>query len=850
MKKLLFIYLLLFSQFIHAQLEYKESKTTFSPWLTTTSDLNTVCIFIKFQGESEFSSQRSNYETMFNSLSSSSLKSYYKEVSYNKLNITTYLYPECQPSTNLSYVFPKPRGYFQPYSSSNTIGYSDVRQARLREHEILDSAVKYCVNQIPSSINFDFDNDGYVDNTVFIFKGSPGAWGDVGLWPHSGVLDTYDSRINNKRVYHYSLQLETYASASVFCHETFHVFGAPDLYRYFTSGTPVGSWDIMASGFAHMGAYMKYKYTNKNWIDTIPLITKSGTYTLSPLISDTNNCYRINSPYTNDEFFILEYRKQTGLYESSLPGSGLLVYRINNLAGDGNGGGPPDEIYIFRKGGTPTATGTISQAHFSSGVGRTAINDFNTDPKCFLSSGSAGGLDIRNIGTAGNTLSFDVVIVDCKITSPEHNSVFDKGQLVNINASAQDSALITKVEFFIDSVLVYTDLNYPYLYQWNTTNINYGKHILKIRATSVTGVYKENKIDVFISDGNPVVIVTNQPDTIKAGLNDTIIYNIEAKSAIGKIASVKYYVDGVLKQVQYNSPFSFKLSLNGLSFGKHNLNIVSTDSSGKTGNKILTIFIVKYLLKEDFESQWPPQGWTVNSLIYGWYQSLKGAYSGNKCAATRNYHASGEAILVTPSITIEPNTSLQFYWLDRSLDITQPLIAGYDTTYCEISVDGGNYSLLKLLSSASVDPSYRKEEIDLSQYVNKSIKIRWRDVSDESLEAQGTALDKVEIISNTMTNSEEYNFSLPSNFKVEQNFPNPFNPSTSIRYYVPKKELVVLKIYDVLGREIKTLVNEIKTSGQYEVRFNSAENGLSSGVYFYKLSAGNYLETRKMILLK
>ena len=88
----------------------------------------------------------------------------------------------------------------------------------------------------------------------------------------------------------------------------------------------------------------------------------------------------------------------------------------------------------------------------------------------------------------------------------------------------------------------------------------------------------------------------------------------------------------------------------------------------------------------------------------------------------------------------------------------------------------------------------------------------------------------------------------PSQYFLLQNYPNPFNPSTSITYQIPKPELVSLKVYDVLGREVAVLVNEEKSQGSYEVQFIG--NGLTSGIYFYQLKAGNYSETKKMILLK
>jgi photosystem II stability/assembly factor-like uncharacterized protein len=85
-------------------------------------------------------------------------------------------------------------------------------------------------------------------------------------------------------------------------------------------------------------------------------------------------------------------------------------------------------------------------------------------------------------------------------------------------------------------------------------------------------------------------------------------------------------------------------------------------------------------------------------------------------------------------------------------------------------------------------------------------------------------------------------------FKLGQNYPNPFNPRTVINYSIPKQSFVTLKIYDVLGKEIKTIVNEIKSPGNYNAELDAAE--LGSGVYYYTINAGFYTETKKMVLIK
>jgi len=85
-------------------------------------------------------------------------------------------------------------------------------------------------------------------------------------------------------------------------------------------------------------------------------------------------------------------------------------------------------------------------------------------------------------------------------------------------------------------------------------------------------------------------------------------------------------------------------------------------------------------------------------------------------------------------------------------------------------------------------------------------------------------------------------------YSLEQNYPNPFNPSTKIRYSVPQSSNVVIKVFDVLGNEIETLVNEEKSIGTYELTWYATN--LPSGVYFYQLNAGEFINTKKMILLK
>ncbi len=106
---------------------------------------------------------------------------------------------------------------------------------------------------------------------------------------------------------------------------------------------------------------------------------------------------------------------------------------------------------------------------------------------------------------------------------------------------------------------------------------------------------------------------------------------------------------------------------------------------------------------------------------------------------------------------------------------------------------------------------------------------------DDSSAANGNSLQKNK-------------YEVPTSYSLGQNYPNPFNPSTTIGYALPTSVHVILKVYDVLGREVKTLVDQFQAAGTYGVMFDASD--LPSGVYFYQLSAGSHTFTKKLMLVK
>ena len=129
----------------------------------------------------------------------------------------------------------------------------------------------------------------------------------------------------------------------------------------------------------------------------------------------------------------------------------------------------------------------------------------------------------------------------------------------------------------------------------------------------------------------------------------------------------------------------------------------------------------------------------------------------------------------------------------------------------------------------------------------------WEDLQNSALTVlvdngiDGSIDDTLQIF-NTVGVEDEGNLLTPTEYNLAQNYPNPFNPTTTIQFSIPQRSNVVLKVYDVLGTEVKTLVNEEKEQGVYTINFDASQ--LASGIYLYKLQAGSFVETKKMLMLK
>ena len=255
------------------------------------------------------------------------------------------------------------------------------------------------------------------------------------------------------------------------------------------------------------------------------------------------------------------------------------------------------------------------------------------------------------------------------------------------------------------------------------------------------------------------------------------------------------------------------------------------------------------LIQEGFEGNFPPNGWTqqISNSSYTWAKGNVENQNFNTIDPTSLNSAfcpwvaqNQNEWLITPAFNLGAGSASIEFYIGHS---TQWLSAA--TVKLHISTNGGaNWTQLWSAENDGQAWIWRNKVIDLSAFANtQNIKLGWQYVGNDG---DIVALDGVKLLGGPT--DVENNNSVITDYMLYQNYPNPFNPITNIEYAVPKWSKTTLKIYDVLGSEITTLINEEKPVGVYQINWNASS--LSSGVYFYSLQAGDFVQTRKMILLK
>jgi hypothetical protein len=177
--------------------------------------------------------------------------------------------------------------------------------------------------------------------------------------------------------------------------------------------------------------------------------------------------------------------------------------------------------------------------------------------------------------------------------------------------------------------------------------------------------------------------------------------------------------------------------------------------------------------------------------------------------------------------------------------------AGFDFCYVEVSNDNGT-TWQQVASYNGTLSAWTQQTFDITTMAAGStqLKIRFRLTSDAGLVGDGWYVDDVKLTNycGNLVGITGNNNSIPLKYALEQNYPNPFNPATVIKYQLPKSSNVKISIYDILGKEVATLINGSVEAGYHQVEFNGSN--FASGLYIYKIEADGFTDVKKMMLIK
>ncbi len=243
-------------------------------------------------------------------------------------------------------------------------------------------------------------------------------------------------------------------------------------------------------------------------------------------------------------------------------------------------------------------------------------------------------------------------------------------------------------------------------------------------------------------------------------------------------------------------------------------------------------------------------GVTTNAGVNWTYQTLVGPTGGFICAfAFADDKLNGLAASSGTTNAISRTTNGGLTW------VSQTIPSGVTSGYVSIKFINGTSTAYLINSSASATITAKSTDFGATwttiapvSGVNGITHMEYVRVGQTVyLYAISSTGAVMKLVDNVLVGVENNN-SIPEEYKLEQNYPNPFNPTTTINFSLPKSAFVTIKVYDILGKEIKTILSENKDSGNHSVLFDAGD--LPSGIYYYKIIANNFIDTKKMILLK
>lgn len=765
------------------------TRSQFGPALVPTGNTNALAIIVDF---SDNTSQVDS--TFFDSLLFEagvvSLRDYYNDVSYGNLDIVTVNLPSALGWQRAV------EAYSYYVNGQNGFG-NYPRNAQGLVEEIVNA-----VNPVVNFSLYDNDGDGYVD-ALFIIHSGPGAeftGSNDDIWSHAWVTNTIQL-LDGVKIWKYSMEPEYWATPGdltigVYAHELGHaLFGLPDLYDTDGSSGGLGQWSLMAAGSWNgvLGDTPSFpdawSHVEMGYVNTTDIAINDSNVVIAN-VEDSALVFRLwTEGVGGNEYFLVENRQPVS-YDVALPGNGLLIYHVDDAVTTVSNN---DEWY----------PGFTSSGHY-----KVALEQADGLWELELPRGNFG--DLGNFGDNGDPYpgvsgnnSFDIFSTP---NSDNYSFGISKVAIENISASGNlmtaDLSVTTNDPVPIDPPVITSiddiagDQGGWVTVSWNAApddNIFSADPVLSysiwLRNDLPAGsaTFAENEILLKAING------TSKNISSRLFQQDEQLYT---KLSPNSIDHEEWIGIGSIDAIQ-TSEYKFLI---------HTL-----EDSNSTGLNYSVIKVSAHPL---------------NPLNHAFSEPDSGYSVDNKkpsapAAATAGMGAEG--LVLNWNHVIDDD--FDFYAIYKSET------SGFDASSQDYF-------------ATTTDSFYVDSDIvEGTAYYYRLT----------SFDFNGNESDFTAEINSGIVGIEGERIGIPTEYTLAQNYPNPFNPVTNINYSLPKPGRVSLLIYDLNGQVVMRWDDEATQAGYFQKRWNGtniAGNKVSSGVYLYRLISGDFVQTRKMLLLK
>ena len=531
---------------------------------------------------------------------SRSLTNYISTVSVGNASVNPVLtYKNNSEGEIYVYTADHPLGYYLPYSSSNPTGYKN--DYYFDRTKLFTNAFAALKKYITSNLDLDVDDNGEIDSIDF-FTPYCGGWNDF-LWSHSWVVCDQSQSANGARLVGYNQITYPNNDTGIYqtiTHEFMHTIGFPDQYTYgsdVTFANPFDSWTPMTYGTTgYPTVWERYRY-GYNWVSEsgIKEVTTDGTYTLKGSTTDSNSntvAYKVSIP-DSDEFFMIEYRdKSANVYESDMPNSGIIAYRVNPNR-IGNASGDP-ELYQLRNGsqGCGDAYLNGTSGHKSLELKDRNGNSIGTIECTGISNGQASFKIDKNIEVK------DFIQKDAYRGNKLYNNQAIVGIKVNLSGEVEfEEGNVTYKYTVKDPSGVVTTLSNSSSSTTSWTPSSTGKYTLTLTVKDETGNTASKSVDITVRDRISVKSVSldkNSPQVIGTKITATV----NPTGGIGNLKCLAIKAQGGnyqfgSKEVYFTMTNSYSGYWTPDTDGSYNLYATIQDEAGNTNQFPIGTYVVE-----------------------------------------------------------------------------------------------------------------------------------------------------------------------------------------------------------------------------------------------------------------